>query len=280
MLGRTRQLGPLALCSFVLALLVLAAACGGGESQQPATPTPGLTSTIPPSTGTPVPTLEPRPTVTPGAYSPPAGTANVFGNPGFEDGRTYWYSLKPPDYEVSQDYAHSGQSSAHLEMLPPAAGDTVKAKVYYLVQEVGPKEFPELISGYYRVENWTKGTQKQYLQFVVIIWAPTNYPTTYGNYQTRNLLAGINQEPFAILNAKFIFLTKEEPLTGEWVYFERNIKEDFEQLWGAVPEGFSKMRLLFEVRYDDRASTETNTRADVYYDDLYMGPASENPNQP
>ena len=51
-------------------------------------------------------------------------------------------------------------------------------------------------------------------------------------------------------------------------------------MWGAVPEGFDKMRVLFEVRYDEKQAGATPAEADVYYDDLYMGPASENPNQP
>ena len=155
-----------------------------------------------------------------------------------------------------------------------------KAKVFYLVQEVMATEFPELISGYYRVENWTKGTPKQYLQFVVIAFDVANLTAGYPNYQMRYPLAGISEEPFTIANAFFVFLSKEEPRTGEWVYFERNIKEDFEQFWGAAPEGFSKLRVLFEVRYDEKQAGPTPVEADVYYDNLYMGPASENPNQP
>jgi hypothetical protein len=160
------------------------------------------------------------------------------------------------------------------------AEEAGKAKVFYLVQEVAPEEFPELISGYYRVENWVKGTPKQYLQFVVIAFDVPNLSLSYPNHQMRYPLAGISEEPFGIGNAFFVFLGKEEPVTGEWVYFERNIREDFEELWGAVPEGFSKLRILFEVRYDEKEAGLTPAEADVYYDDLYMGPASENPNRP
>jgi hypothetical protein len=92
-------------------------------------------------------------------------------------------------------------------------------------------------------------------------------------------LAGISEEPFVIDNAFFVFIGKEEPRTGEWVYFERNIRQDFEELWEAAPEGFSKLRVLFEVRYDEKQAGAA-AEADVYYDDLYMGPASENPNRP
>jgi hypothetical protein len=241
--------------------------------------TPGPASTIVPSTapaGTPAPTLEPRPTLTPGAYEPPAGTANIFGNPGLEEGSKYWFALHEQTIQTSS-VAHSGQASAYLQMRDPA--EATGAKVYYLVQEVDPAEFPELMSGYYRVENWKKGTAKQYLQFVVIVFAPPNLGTQYPNYQIRFPLAGISTDPFPISNAYFVYLGKDEPRQGEWVYFEANIKDYFLEKWNAVPEGYSKIRVLFEVRYDDK-EVGLPSEADVYYDDLYMGPANANPNTP
>jgi hypothetical protein len=252
-----------------LAVLILIVACGGESGAPTAEPTAMPTASVTPVTDGCVP------------QAPPEGQANLFHNPGFESGREPWCSLhatEVPPFEVSQDFAHSGTSSAYLEMRVPAE-EIGHAKVFYLVQEVTPQEFPELISGYYRVENWVKGTPKQYLQFVVIAFGDTNLTPVYTNHQIRYPLAGISEEPFEIANAFFVFLTKEEPKTGEWVYFERNIREDFEQLWGAAPEGFSKLRILFEVRYDDKEAGAA-AEADVYYDDLYMGPASENPNSP
>jgi hypothetical protein len=252
-----------------LAVLILVVACGGESGVPTAEPTATPTSLVTPVADDCVP------------QAPPEGLANLFHNPGFESGREPWCSLhamEVPSFEVSQDFAHSGTSSAYLQMRVPAeeAGD---AKVFYLVQEVTPQDFPELISGYYRVENWVKGTPKQYLQFVVIAFGDTNLTPVYPNHQMRYPLAGISEEPFDIANAFFVFITKDEPKTGEWVYFERNIKQDFEQFWGAAPEGFSKLRILFEVRYDDKEAGAA-AEADVYYDDLYMGPASENPNHP
>jgi hypothetical protein len=289
-LGRIRGLKLLLLLAVLTIGLAVAAACSGGGENEQATGTTAPVSTIPPSTGTPVgtpaPTLEPRPTLTPGAYEPPAGSANVFGNPGFEEGIKYWFSLRTDQMVETSDVAHSGVASAYLKMRDTA--DATGAKVYYLIQEVAPAQFPELISGYYRVDNWKRGTLKQYLQFVVILFAPTNLTvdkqgspmsTPFPNYQIRYPLAGISEEPFLIGNAFFIFLGKEDPRQGEWVYFEENIKKDFQEKWGAVPEGYSKMRLLFEVRYDDKEAGAVS-EADVYYDDLYMGPASENPNKP
>ena len=195
---------------------------------------------------------------------------NLFPNGGFEEGRDPWFSLKPPDFISSQELAHSGQTSALLRMRDPP--ETNDVKVYYLVQEITPDELPEVVSGWYRVEHWLKGTPKQYLQFVVIALGADNLPGDYTNYQIRYLLAGIEDPPFFIQNAHFVFIDKEEPALGEWVYFERNLREDFERLWGAAPQNFEKLRILFEVRWDDKMPGSP-AEADVYYDDLYIGPA-------
>jgi hypothetical protein len=262
----------ISLLLFVLAAAALVALACKENSSGPETPSPATAAspkvTTIFATSTP-PTLQfsPRP-----AEVEP--TKNVFGNPGFEDDKLPWFALKPPDFEIS-DVAHSGKSSALLRMREPpeAAG----AKVFYLVQEVAPTEFPEVISGYYRVENWIKGTAKQYLQFVVIAFASENAPEGFPNHQIRYLLAGINSDPFAIANAQFVYLSREEPVTGEWVPFKVNVKQDFIDLWGAAPEGYERIRLLFEVRYDDRVPGNTSSEADVYYDDLYFGPAAGAP---
>jgi hypothetical protein len=206
-----------------------------------------------------------------GSGAPGPDDGNLFGNPSFEDGRDPWFSLKPPDFLLSDDVHHSGGHSAHLVIDGTAQYEEDGHKIIYLVQEVAPDEFPEKISGYYRVENWVKGTEKQYLQFVVIAFGVDNLSSDFENHQIRYLLAGLDEPPFAIANAQFVFLTREDPVQGEWVYFERNLRDDFAELWGEVPQGFENMRLLFEVRYDDKLAGEGPLSADVYYDDLYMG---------
>ncbi|MGB6896754.1 MAG: hypothetical protein WBF37_12540 [Dehalococcoidia bacterium] len=220
------------------------------------------------------------------APSPPSGGAavseNLFLNPDFEEGEQPWFSMTTqawgPPFEVSGSAADSENQSALLQMRagPEAAG----ARVFGVVQEITPEHFPELVSGYYRVEDWARGAEKQYVQFVVIVFEASNTPVTSPNHQIRYLLAGIEEPPFSIGNARFVFVGTDEPVTGQWVYFERNIRDDFQELWGAVPEGFSKIRILLEVRYDDKAAGSGEVKADVFYDDLYVGPAAANPNRP
>jgi len=198
---------------------------------------------------------------------------NLLLNAGFEDGDAPWFSLnEEAAFAVSSDLGHSGEASALLRMRDPP--EQTGAKVYYLIQEVTPDSFPEEVSGYYRVEHWQRGTPKQYLQFVVIAFGADNLPGGYPNHQIRYLLAGIDRAPFAISNAFFQFLNTAEPALGEWVPFKVNVADDFSRLWGAVPKDFEKIRVLFEVRWDDKSAGDGTAEADVYYDDLYVGGAT------
>jgi hypothetical protein len=234
---------------FLLALL-LAAACGGEPAEKVSQPV-----------GSDVP-------------------QNVLINGSFERGEEPWFSLSTAGwgqpFRVTTDMAHSGAASVLLEM--DAGEDAVGTQVFGVVQEVAPHEFPETISGFYRVENWLRGTEKQYLQFVVIVFGAQNLPGGFPNHQIRYLLAGAQEPPFTLGNARFVLVDTAEPRTGEWVRFERNLRDDFSQAWGAVPEGFSMIRVLFEVRYDDKQPGPGRVAADAFYDDLYMGPAEANPN--
>ena len=260
----------------VAAFLVVAPACGGGGESPSASPTPGAS---PPATGAAASPTPPAMSTVEGGETPQPASGNLFGNPGFEDAdKGPWFSLKLPQFEVSQEQAHTGRASAFLKLRETEQASGGKA--LSLVQEPTPAAFPEFISGYYRVDNWQKGTPKQYLEMVVIAVGATNMAQPYPNHQIRYLLAGVSAEPLTVGNGFFVFVSKEEPVQGQWVYFERNIKEDFAQLWQAVPEGYSNLRIIFEVRYDDKQAGGGRPEADVYFDDLYLGSAAGNPNRP
>lgn len=221
----------------------------------------------------------PDPTIAPCIIQTPMdGQVNLFNNPGFENGAFPWCVLRPPMFKLDNDLPHTGQYSARLHLNQPA--NATGNKIHYLVQEISLAEFPEFLSGYYRVEKWNKGTPDQYLQFVIGVIGAENRPLPdVSNHQIRYLLAGISDDPFGIRNAKFVYIRSDEPVIGEWVYFQRNIKEDFVQLWGDVPENFSSIRFFFEVRYDNKKPGNA-TEAVVYYDDLYLGSAAGNTNKP
>jgi len=203
---------------------------------------------------------------------------NLLTNPGFEDGKDPWFSMETPgwgeSFDVSDTVAHSGQYSAHVSLHPPS--EPAQHEVLGAVQSLRPSPFPEFLSGFYRVEDWKKGTEFQYLQFVVIAILPEDA----GNIQIRYLLAGTASDPFRIGNAKFIYLSKEEPRVGEWVYFERNIADDFRQQWGQAPDKVQELRVFFEARYDTPTATQPDVGGEVYYDDLYVGSKAEAPAYP
>ncbi len=203
--------------------------------------------------------------------------ANYFSNPSFEEGSEPWCSLETSawgkPFSVSQRQAQSGANSALLELRSTEEG-AGSAFVYGVVQELELEEFPDVLSGYYYVDRWEKGTPRQYLQFVVIVFGVPNL-SPEPNHQIRYILAGVDSQPTFISNARYVMLSRDEPKVGEWVYFERNIREDFQELWGGVPEDFGTTRILFEVRWDDRTPADGLSAADVFYDNLYLGPAGQ-----
>ena len=245
----------------ILAGAVGAVACGGdddggSEGAASGTSTPVV---VTPNTS--------RAAATPGAG---ASEGNLFVNPGLEEGDTGWTSLQPDaSFVVSTERAQGGSSSALLRMRDPAEAGGIK--VYYLVQEISPELWPDEISGAYRVENWAPGSEIQYVQFVVVAFGPSNMPDEYTNWQIRYPLAGLDEPPYQLENARFQFLGSGQPRTGEWIQFRTNIREDFERAWGVVPENFEKIRVLFEVRWEEKVPGAPAS-ADVYYDDLYIGP--------
>lgn len=255
--------------SLTLFLALLAACAGpagsppGGASEGKEAPPAGVPAGRPATPALP-PTLA-------------ASTGNLFGNPSFEDGRAPWYSLARPEKPYWADFvrveglAHTGRASALLPLT--SKGFDGQARIYGAIQEVSPKEMPKRLAGWYRVEEWERGAQRQYLQAVVIVWGAKNLQQHgAGNLQISYVLGGIDQPPFAIRNRKFVFMGPVDPPRGEWLRFERDLHEDFAALWGAVPEDFSSIRVLFEVRFDKRRPEDPEARARVHYDDLYMGP--------
>jgi hypothetical protein len=217
-----------------------------------------------------------------GAASPASSADNVFQNGSFEEGKEPWFSLVDQsddnawvkDFELSGAQAHSGDQSAFVQLSSEDEGP-LEARRYGVVQEVTPQELPETIEGCYYVERWEQGTPRQYGQVAVIVFESDTVPNEFiagNNFQLRYVLFGVQNPPVEIGNAKFVMVGRGEPETGEWVCFTLDVREDFEALWGVVPAGFQKIRVLFEVNWDLREPTDPPAAGDVYYDDLYFGP--------
>ena len=204
-----------------------------------------------------------------------SGDANLLENASFEDGGDPWFSLDSETwgepFTVSDQQAKHGDSSALLELR--SATEPGPERIYGAVQDVTTETFPDVLSGSYYVERWQRGTELQYLQAVVIVEGAANAPAGIdaSNHQVRYVLTGAGDPPLELGNARYVIAGERDPEVGMWVDFEFAVSEDFQRLWGVVPEGFESLRVLFEVRWDGRVEAELPARADVYYDDLYLG---------
>jgi hypothetical protein len=205
---------------------------------------------------------------------------NMLTNPGFEDGTDPWWYF--PDrahwgsFTTSTAQALSGSWSARVELLinaanPPRAGASIQG----LIQSVQPPVFPVRVSGNYYVEKWKRSPTKMYMQ-VVVIANGTEAMGSGSPAEVSYLLGGIEDLPFNMINRKFIFLSKSQPELGRWIHFERDLRQDFKEQWGFVPEKFTSIRIFFELRADMRGesidpSNPPSMHAIAYFDDLYLG---------
>lgn len=226
----------------------------------------------------------------PAAITMPQADGNWIADASFEEhlrwdeGQPWWNPLRAQssmawvEFDIAEGVARTGDRSAHLHM--DSVAQPGPTRVHGVVQEYAPATMPRYLSGYYRVENWRRGAEKQYLQAVVIARNGTNIPPSFkargganASVQVAMTLAGIKEPPFQIENRRFEITGFSEPLQGRWVRFDFDLHELFIKHWGEVPVGMQSVRLFFEVRYDQRTDTTMPATADVYFDDLYLGDA-------
>ena len=212
-------------------------------------------------------------------FDHPDEPENLLKNPGFEDGLENWtwldWSKGWAPFALSTDHALEGTKSLYLPVLSTDNRPTV---VWGGVQEIELSgDIPECIDGSYFVENWTSGDWKQYLQLVVIDLTHPLGPNR-GQAQLRYIVSGSKEPPLTISNASYLFAEKERrdtPVIGRWTHFSVNPRADYLNSWQYTPGAGSKLRILFEGRYDLHHNPDLPARADVYYDDLYFGPKTD-----
>jgi hypothetical protein len=185
-------------------------------------------------------------------------------------------------YEIVESPVHAGRRAAHLRLRAGGEDRGNATWIEGVMQEPAPERFPDVMGGFYRVDTWEKGSDAThlYLQAVLIVWSrdaprvvdPANPEANagLGNYQLRFYLAGLREPPFLLSNAKVAFVGRGEPELGRWTYFEIPLRAEFLRHWGAVPAGYEKLRVLFEVRWDNRPPG-SRIAADAYFDDLFLG---------
>jgi hypothetical protein len=195
---------------------------------------------------------------------------NLLKNPGFEDGPDPWWAFVNDNwtrFEVDGLKPRTGQKSLHLSLVGRESEQ--EHLVAGALQELELDRFPDFVSGYYYVDHWDRACDKQYIQMVAIVLGDEQRPG-WTNHQIRYPLAGIDVRPFRINNARFMFLGTDEPETGKWIHFQRDLAADFQEAWGSVPAKFEALRIYFEVRYDE-APTAGAHMAEVYFDDITLG---------
>ena len=200
---------------------------------------------------------------------------NILKNAGFEADTQEWkwldWSKGWSAFELAHDHAYEGKASLYL----PVRSDGRPTIVWGAVQELTlDDDIPECVEGYYYVDQWQSGEWKQYLQFVVIDLSHT-LGEKMGQAQLRYIVSGAVTPPLNISNAQYLFAEthrREIPVIKRWTKFSVNPKEDFEKNWGYTPTKGAQLRLLFEARFDHHFKQANPALADVYFDNLYMGP--------
>jgi hypothetical protein len=214
----------------------------------------------------------------------PAFSSNLLANAGFESGDAPWTfrqgQAEWSGFAVSDTFAHSGSHSLSLRLAPN--GDAATATRTFIsgaIQNIKPADFPEFLSGFYRVEDWQPKATFQYVQFVIAVHG-SDFGDGFNIREIRFPIAGVDREPFQVSNARFVFLGRAAPKLRAWTYFAFPVKQAFLDQWKAVPAKWDSIDVFFEVRYDGKTPDQGNGSAQVYFDDLYAGPQAANPNRP
>ncbi len=186
-------------------------------------------------------------------------TANLFVDPGFESG-TGWIA---PSLFLDTGQAHGGKQSVQLLVDgPPGSVDAA-------MQSVVTPDFPEFLSGFYRVDEWPAGGA--YLQFVVHPVGPRQEVLP----ELRFIIAGAGSEAAPSSAAPAVFLSRAAAVTGEWTYFAYPIRQAFVDKFAAIPAPWASIEFSLEIR-----SLSGDVRTTAYFDDMYLGSQVGNPNRP
>jgi len=219
----------------------------------------------------------------------PLLVGNQLRNPGFEAGTQGWGGIEQDDsvaFEVVGAPVHSGRGAAHLVASWRPGSRERPVSVRSATQEISPPRFPDRIAGWYRVDRWEDASDEGALQLQIIVSAigdprtreivkshdpdgPEVHPKLE-NFQLRYQLAGPTEAPEDGGNIKNRVIGSGPPNLESWLRFDLPVKSDFGQRWGSVPANYRQLRIMFAVRWDDKAEGAA-LHADVYYDDLFFG---------
>lgn len=203
---------------------------------------------------------------------------NVLVNPGFEAGADPWFAPSPDWQPFSVDNLRPRTGTLSLDLQIAADGRTAPSAVSGAAQRIQEDVFPEFLSGYYFVDAWQPGEAVPYLSVTLSIVGGDD-PDGAAIHELRLMLAGARQALRPLESGAYVFLSRDEPAIGEWVYFAYPVLEAVRSALGWDPLGWQYVDVAFELRYD-RERPAASGAARVYYDDLYLGPQALSPNPP
>ncbi|MEX2224969.1 MAG: hypothetical protein WEB52_00815 [Dehalococcoidia bacterium] len=207
----------------------------------------------------------------------PAVQPNVLQNAGFEQGADPWFAASPDrQFRVTNLKPGTGTLSLRLEL--PAGDAAPGPRIAGATQRIVSDTFPEFVSGYYYVDSWESPGMSPYVEFVVSIRGG-GHPDGSELHEVHFMLGGAAREPFTSPTEAFVFLSRDEPSTGQWTYFSYPVPEAIRSRLGWDPIGWEYLELSLAVR-DREGAADGAAVADVYFDDLYLGPQLFNPNRP
>ena len=217
---------------------------------------------------------------------PPLPTAvpanvNILVNAGFEAGPEPWVASSGADFQsapvvISDVAPHGGKHALELKLAGGGAEGDTQAGV--VTQATNPHEFPEFVSGFYRVDDWQPRAQFRYL-YVSVTVAGGDFPGGARFHELR-ILVGAPTEPPLLPNLTFAFLRRDPPVLHHWTYFGFPLKTTFQSHFAYLPPHWDAIYITVGVRSDLSDASRTSGSADVVFDDLYAGTQADNPNRP
>lgn len=191
--------------------------------------------------------------------------ANLLHDPAFEQGADEWASNPQGALSLGRVPGRDGGHAATLDSTGGAA---------QISQTVAPPDFPDFVSGYYRVPRWSAGTSARFLAFSVTMHGG-QFEDGLAQHTVHFEIGGMAAAPDSMPPGEaYVFLSRAAPVTNSWQYFGYPVKTAFTAAFGPVPPTWDSVDVAFQAQTGAVAGDAAS------FDDLYAGPQLENPNRP
>ena len=195
-------------------------------------------------------------------YALPSATApagvNLLQDASFEDTGA-WTPTALTAFSIDGERAYSGIASGELRGTKAGAAASQPLE--------GLTSIPEFVSGYYRLDEWNPpaGADAE-IGFRVTVKAGG------ADFILHFSIGGLQDTPAGTPgNEAYVFLSRGAPATGAWTYFGYPVAAAFKDRFGLGDTGIEGVEVAIELR---GAGTQ------AWFDDVYAGPQSGNPNRP